>query len=127
MAPLIHLDTHLLVWLYLPELDRLSQRARAAINDSELSVSPMATLELTCLHEVGRLRVDAAAILSSLHDQLGLRVDESEFAAVAARAQEQSWTRDPFDRLIAAQSITAGAALLTADEAMREHLDTAIW
>lgn len=127
MAPLTHLDTHILAWLYLPDLDRLSERARAAINEGELAVSPMALLELTYLNEVGRLRVSQTTILASLRDQLGLRVDESGFADVVARAHEQSWTRDPFDRLIAAHAISAGATLVSADEPMREHVHTVVW
>jgi PIN domain nuclease of toxin-antitoxin system len=42
-------------------------------------------------------------------------------------AQGLSWTRDPFDRLIAAHAIVADALLLTADETIRKHLPLATW
>lgn len=127
MAALTHLDTHVLVWLYVADLDRFSERAREMINEGELAVSPMALLELTYLNEVNRLRVDADTVFAGLRDQLGVRVDETPFAAVVEGAHEQSWTRDPFDRLIAAQSISAGASLVTADEAMRANVKTVVW
>jgi PIN domain nuclease of toxin-antitoxin system len=127
VAALTHLDTHVLVWLYVPELDRLSDRARTAITAGDLAASPITQLELTYLTEVGRLRVGADDVITSLRDQLGLRVDEAGFEDVVATAQQQSWTRDPFDRLIAAQSIFTGAALVTADESMRSNVPTVVW
>lgn len=38
-----------------------------------------------------------------------------------------TWTRDPFDRLIAAHAIVAGAPLLTADRTILENLPQAVW
>jgi PIN domain nuclease of toxin-antitoxin system len=38
-----------------------------------------------------------------------------------------SWTRDPFDRLIAAHSIVANSPLITADETILENLPLATW
>ncbi len=38
------------------------------------------------------------------------------------------WTRDPFDRLIAAQAIAAGCPLATGDRALRDALpDHTVW
>lgn len=59
--------------------------------------------------------------------QLGLRIDETPFGEVVARAHEQSWTRDPFDRLIAAQAIGSGASLISADESPRANVPSAVW
>jgi PIN domain nuclease of toxin-antitoxin system len=38
-----------------------------------------------------------------------------------------SWTRDPFDRLIAAHAILADATLLTADRTILANLPQAAW
>lgn len=127
MAALTHLDTHVLAWLYVPEVKRLSARARAAITGGELAVSPIALLELTYLEEAGRLRVDGSTIFASLEQQLGLRVDGTAFEDVVTTAHGQSWTRDPFDRLIAAQAIRTGAVLVTADEPMLAAVPGAVW
>lgn len=127
MAALTHLDTHVVVWLYIGDPTRLSAAAHRRIREDELAISPMALLELTYLQEVGRLRVDAGEVHTSLVAQLGLRLDESPFAEVVATAQDQTWTRDPSDRLISAQAVTAGAALVTADGSMLANVPGAVW
>jgi len=38
-----------------------------------------------------------------------------------------SWTRDPFDRMIAAQAIVADAPLVTADRTILGNLPLATW
>ena len=57
---MIHLDTHVVVWLYTGEIERLSDAAVEALEAEELIVSPMVQLELTFLHEIGRLSVTGA-------------------------------------------------------------------
>lgn len=117
----------MLVWLYLPRLDLLSRRARLAIEAGNLTVSPMAVLELTYLAQVGRLTVDGPTILASLRQRLGLVLDDTPFADVVDEAHRQGWARDPFDRIIAAQAISAAAVLLTADALMRRHVPGSLW
>lgn len=87
----------------------------------------MAKLELDYLHQIGRLEPRGEEVFTSLQAQLGLKMDASTFADVVAAAEKLTWTRDPFDRLIAAQAICSGAELLTADERMLEHLPSARW
>ncbi|HLG72825.1 MAG TPA: type II toxin-antitoxin system Phd/YefM family antitoxin [Chloroflexota bacterium] len=38
-----------------------------------------------------------------------------------------TWTRDPFDRLIAAHALATDTPLLTKDETIRQHLPLAWW
>lgn len=38
-----------------------------------------------------------------------------------------TWTRDPFDRMIAAQAIVADAPLVTADRTILANLPLAVW
>jgi len=45
----------------------------------------------------------------------------------AKEAIERDWTRDPFDRLIAAQAALARARLLTRDDLLRRHFPSAFW
>jgi PIN domain nuclease of toxin-antitoxin system len=124
---LIHLDTHVLVWLYAGTIDRLSPLAADLINESELVISPMVGLELQYLHEIGRLREPGTTVVSDLVARLGIRTATTSFAAVVASAHALHWTRDPFDRLIVGQSLAEGVSLLTADGRIREHIPTAIW
>lgn len=92
-----------------------------------IGVSPIVELELTYLYEIGRVTEPASAPLSALRRILGLKVHDAPFAEVAQAAGPLSWTRDPFDRLIAAHAIVANTPLVTADETIRENLPLAIW
>lgn len=48
-------------------------------------------------------------------------------AELVQAAASLAWTRDPFDRLIAAHAIVAGAPLITADQTIQENLSLAVW
>lgn len=87
----------------------------------------MVELELTYLYEVGRVTEPAAAPLSALRRTMGLQVADASLVAVTQAAAGLPWTRDPFDRLISAQAIVAGAPLVTADRTILEHLPLATW
>lgn len=129
MGPL-HLDTHVVVWLYVAgdALLLLSAKARERIDGAErLLVSPMVLLELAFLEETGRIRTRPQEIVLSLHESVGLEIASEPFAAVVTESSDYSWTRDPFDRLVSAQAVVAGVELLTRDRTIREHLPVAIW
>lgn len=123
----IHLDTHVLVRLFLGEVEALSAAAREAIESHDLVASPAAVLELEYLHEIGRLRVVAADVVAELAADVDLRICGLPFRTVAEQALKESWTRDPFDRLIVANAKVAGAALLTKDERIRHNYARAQW
>ncbi len=90
-------------------------------------MSPMAVLELTYLHELGRINYDAQEIVANLSEELGVAVDDTPFAQVVERAQGCNWTRDPFDRVTVGQALAAGAHLITRDSAIRDNVDSAVW
>ena len=54
-------------------------------------------------------------------------VSTLSFQRVVAAAVEQTWTRDPFDRLIVAQAQAEGASLVTADKLIRKHFARSVW
>ena len=124
---LIHLDTHVVCWLYEGRVDLLSRAARDAIERGALAISPMVGLEVQYLREIGRLKHGARRILAALRRELGLALSDFPFATVAARAQTLTWTRDPFDRLIAAEAAVARARLVTRDDSLRRHFPSALW
>ncbi len=100
---------------------------RELIESESPCVSPMVELELTYLYEVRRVTEPAAAPLSALRRTIGLQVADLPFSEVTQAAAGLSWTRDPFDRLIAAHAIVADTPLVTADETILEHLPLATW
>ncbi len=127
MASLIYLDTHVLAWLYAGQSERIPAAARQAINESELLVSPMALVELQYLIEIGRFTDPVEQVLEVLGRDLGLKVCDLPFPEVARRAFDQSWTRDPFDRLIVSQASLQEAPLVTKDGDIHDHYLGALW
>ena len=124
---MIYLDTHVLIWLYLGDPKELSVAARKAIEGQQLLASPAAVLELELLHEIGRMRMDAAEILAALDRDLGLQVCDLPFRDVVEYALRESWGRDPFDRLIVANARARRAVLVTKDERILRHYPLAVW
>lgn len=127
MASVIMLDTHVVVWLHANAVSRLSPRAVAAIEANDLVVSPAVELELAHLHEIGRTGGPASEVLGYLGSALGMAVAQIGFGPLCAAATRLTWTRDPFDRLLAAHSLVAGLPLLTKDASILEKLDLAFW
>lgn len=114
-------------WLYEGADNRLPEAARALLASGEPGVSPIVELELAYLYEVGRVSEPPSAPLAALQQTIGLSVIDVSTASLVDAASTLSWTRDPFDRLIAAHTIVAGAPLVTADRTILEHLPQAVW
>lgn len=87
----------------------------------------MAVLELQYLHEVGKTGEPAGVVMKDLSARFGLKVSRLAFAAVLQNALPLTWTRDPFDRLIAAQAITENVPLLTRDATILNRCPLARW
>ena len=123
----VRLDTHVIVWLYTGESQRLSKTAVELIEERSVVVSPMVQMELSYLHEIDRLRVGGADIVADLGRRIGLALSLVPLAAAVDAAASLSWTRDPFDRLIAGDALASGSQLLTMDAQLLEHVSLAIW
>ena len=62
----IHLDTHVVAWLYAGALDRIPSPARRRIEQGAPMVAPMVELELQYLHELGRTRATGWEVVGDL-------------------------------------------------------------
>ena len=124
---MIRLDTHVVVWLYAGELERFSPLAAAALEEEILVISPIVELELTYLHEIGRLTVSGSVVVADLRARLGLEISEQSLSAVVAAASPLDWSRDPFDRLIVGDALSASSPLLTKGETIRRRVSLARW
>jgi PIN domain nuclease of toxin-antitoxin system len=122
-----YLDTHVVIWLFAGERHRLSTAATEQIRNEELLVSPAVVLELQLLHEIKRLRAVAFRVIERLSSEIGLAICQLPFTSVLEHAVKQSWTRDPFDRLIVAQASANDAALVTKDQEILGHYGRSIW
>lgn len=114
-------------WLYEGADRRIPDAVRDLIEVQEPFVSPIVELELTYLYEVGRVTEPAKGPLAALRKTIGLQAADVPLAALVRAATELTWTRDPFDRMIAAQAIVADAPLITADRTILANLSLATW
>lgn len=126
-SALIHLDTHIVCWLYEGRAELMTSAALRAIESGLLQVSPLVQLELTYLHEIGRISREGEFVLQALSKDIGLSVADVSLAKVIKIASALTWTRDPFDRMIVAHSMVANAALVSKDRLIRKHCGKAIW
>ena len=124
---MIYLDTHVLLWLHAGLLDRFTSKGRRLLEQNDLLISPCVKLELQYLFEIGRTTLPAARIVDDLGVQIGLIVCDLPFGIIVNRAVALDWTRDPFDRLIAAQALCRGIPLLTKDTSIRRRVKLAVW
>ena len=124
---MIYLDTHVVVWLYAGELSRFPSLALDRIEKNDLMISPAVLLELQYLKEIRRIAVDPMLVLKTLEETIGLQLCSLDFLKVVFGALSQSWTRDPFDRLIAAQALVRNELLLTKDQTILLNCPVASW
>lgn len=124
---LIHVDTHVVVWLYQGILELFPPQVIRWIDESSLHISPIVALEIQYLYETKRIKVPAARILEDLETRIGLAQDALDFSHVIRIALKEKWTRDPFDRLIVSQAKARQAPLLTRDQTILRHYSKARW
>lgn len=124
---MIYLDTHVVVWMYAGELDRIPATVADLVEANELLISPAVLLELQFLKEIKRISTDPMLILQTLEETIGLRMCTLDFSKVVIGALSQSWTRNPFDRIIAAHALIRNAPLLTKDRSILSNCPVASW
>lgn len=124
---LVHLDTHVVIWLYEGRYEELSKAARSLIEEGRCVISPMVRLELQYLFEVGRNERDADFVLAALRQLMDLDVSGAPLNEVVKQGLSITWTRDVFDRLIVAHAVYEDAPLLTRDHRIRDNFSGAVW
>jgi len=127
MEKLVYCDTHVIALLYIRDLSFLPRQANRLLESGHLLISPMVLVELEYLYEVGKTKTGAEKIFKELEKTLGLKICDQKFINVAYGSLKQSWTRDPFDRLIVAQAAMTNSSLITRDEEIHKHYTHAVW
>jgi PIN domain nuclease of toxin-antitoxin system len=114
------LDTHFLLWVVLD----LPRRDEFPWLDGyrPWGVSPISFLEIQFLAEVGRLEVRQAEFMDAVSRDQRFVIDEVPLVPLIEKAMQLVWTRDPFDRLLAAHSEARRVPLCSIDRVIRaEH------
>ncbi len=124
------LDTHALIW-WLDDDNRLSRKARAAIANSDVQVfvSAVSAWEMSTKVRLGKLRdpTDAVSRLSGIVTEQGMSElpISIEHAVHAGRLGGKH--RDPFDRMLIAQSQLEDLAVVTTDPVFATYDVPVVW
>ncbi len=124
------IDTHVLLWT-LMEPDRLSPVARDLVSDpaTALVVSSVSTWEISTKHRLGRL--DGAVSVVHGYPAHLERLGAEELPILSSHAilagSLGGTHRDPFDRMLAAQSLVETIPIVTGDVAISDLGATTIW
>jgi PIN domain nuclease of toxin-antitoxin system len=117
------LDTHLLLWAA-GQTNRLPRAARLLLNDAdnELLFSAASLWEVAIKRQLGRedFQVDARLLRRGLLDNGYGELSITSEHAVAVDLLPPLH-KDPFDRILIAQSIVEGVMLLTADPLVAQY------
>ena len=123
---MIFLDTNIIVRLYNGNSNLLSNRAKQFIEKNNIYISPMVILELEYLYEIKRVNEQSKNAVNYLSDKLGLKIDEINFSEIIEYAVKETWTRDPFDRIIVSHAKKRKAYLISADSKIQKHYDKTV-
>ena len=113
------LDTHFVIWIA-TNSRRLRQYPWLKVYEP-WGVSPVSLLEIQFLAEAGRGRIDNPRFSNALADDPRFEIDEAPLTALIDKALGLAWTRDPFDRLLAAHSHVRRTPLCSVDAMMLAH------
>ena len=117
------LDTHLLLWAA-GQPERLPAAARILLEDpqNELVFSSASLWEVAIKRALGRddFRIDPRLLRRGLLDNLYKELPITSEHVVATEGLPPIH-KDPFDRILIAQSITEGILLLTSDPRVAEY------
>jgi PIN domain nuclease of toxin-antitoxin system len=111
------LDTHFLLWAVLGS-ERLEEYPWME-RYRPWGVSPVSFLEIQFLAEVGRLEVRQPQFTRAVATDPRFVLDEVPLVPLVEKALPLSWTRDPFDRLLAAHSEARRVPLCSTDRRIR--------
>jgi PIN domain nuclease of toxin-antitoxin system len=124
------LDTHTFLW-WVGDSAKLSRKARRAIADpsNECLFSLASCWEMAIKLSLGKLRLDVS-LETFVPEQLmknRFAILEIGFRHIARVAVLPFHHRDPFDRLLAAQSLEERLPIVTADPSFAKYRAKRIW
>lgn len=124
------LDTHTLIWWLMSDA-RLSERARAALDDSQSVkvVSTVSVWEIAIKVRAGKMPCGPVveSELPGTLQRIGFEELQLTWAHGDKAGRLEGAHKDPFDRMLAAQALIEGMPLVTADPAFRAFGVAVIW
>ncbi len=124
------LDTHVWLWMLLAP-DRLNVETRTALGNphNQVLLSVASAWEVALKSSIGRLPLPGTVddlVRNSIRD-FDLTIVPIALRHVVISAALPFHHKDPFDRVLVAQSQVEGAILVTADEQIRRYGGALLW
>jgi PIN domain nuclease of toxin-antitoxin system len=121
------LDTSTLLWA-VGSPERLSAPARKALIRGPLLLSVVSYWEIVIKAQKGALKIaDPANWWSRATEQLGGAILSIRVAHVSALAALPAIHKDPFDRMLIAQTAVEGVAFISSDERIGKYAVKVVW
>lgn len=121
------LDTHTFIW-WDREPDRIPSETLKLMQQSELLLSLVSLWEIQIKTQIGKLSLNMPLSKMVKHHQAnGITLLPMTLAHILALEQLPQHHRDPFDRLIIAQSRIEAAPIVTRDSAFQNYDCKLIW
>lgn len=110
----IIIDTHIFLWA-LSDLDKISDAKRSALEDlsNTIYVSAVTVAELMIKASIGKLQIDFNPL--ELAEKSGFTLLDFSAEAALLLKEMPFHHKDPFDRMLIAQSLTENFPLMTED------------
>ncbi len=111
----IIIDTHIFLWLAAAP-ERLSSKHMSIVEDlnNTLYLSSISIAEIMIKQSIGQLDFDADIL--ALVEEMGIELLDFDAASALLLGTLPFHHRDPFDRMIIAQSIVHGYKIMTVDK-----------
>lgn len=121
------LDTNVVIWLLAGDQDSVSESARTVINDrsNPLILSAVSVWEIAIKLSLGKLQAPG----DWFEGVIGMDVEALPITLIHAKGVEglPPHHRDPFDRLLIAQSIAEQAPIITSDARFCSYDIEVLW
>jgi len=124
----ILIDTHVFLWGIQSE-DKLSRRIRELLPVSDVWISVASLWEIVTKSQTGKLSLPAP-VGRYLSDKLranGVSVLSITFDHVKRLEELPTHHRDPFDRILIAQSLEESLPIVTSDQVFERYAVEIIW
>lgn len=123
------LDTNIVIFLYEKNTTMLSEEICDILDSYENTfyISHITNLELQYLFEIQKIIISPEEIISSIQSLFPIEYSSKNISKIIEKANTLSWTRDPFDRIIAANALIENMPLITSDRNILAHCKSAIW
>ena len=113
------LDTHFLIWI--TSNSKRLRRFPWLSRYEPWTLSAASFLEIQLLTESGRIASQTPQPADAILSDARFIVDEVPYVTLVLKSLEIGWTRDPFDRLIAAHSLARRVPLCSVDEVVLDN------